>query len=312
MGVWSDVAAWRGPTSNKGGAMTQQRGCVVHIAEGTYEGTISWQRNDSSNVSSHFIVARTGAIAQMVDTEVTAWTQSAGNGKWISIENEGFTPASVHYRQGWEILTSEQIEANARILAKGHKVYGYPLQLAVDPNGRGLGHHSMGCRWPGGAWGHCDCPGPAIIAQKQQILDRAIDIVNGGGMAARNEENADNYLWRVVTLADSVPGIKPYDGSNVTVTIDNLLAKAVKSLLAAATADETRDRTMLAAIQALAGAGGPEAAPIVNAIKAEGEATRALVEQRHQVEMAELRRAFDAEKAGLQAELDRLNAAPQG
>lgn len=173
MARWTDLAEWRGPSPNKGGKMTQQRGAVVHIAEGYYEGTIAWQKNPDSNVSSHFIVARDGRIAQMVDTAETAWTQSAGNGKWLSIENEGFTPNSIHYINGWETLTPRQIEANARLFARGHKEYGYPLQLAYDPNGYGLGHHSMGCNWPAGAWGHCDCPGDPIIAQKQQILDHA-------------------------------------------------------------------------------------------------------------------------------------------
>ena len=149
MGHWSDLPnwEWRGPTPNQGGAMLEQRGLVVHIAEGGYEGTISWCRNPESNVSSHFIVSINGQIAQMVDTDVTAWTQRAGNGHWLSVENSGFTPNP---------LTAAQVEANAQILAKGHLKYGYPLQLAANPDGKGLGHHSMGCDWPGGAWGHCD------------------------------------------------------------------------------------------------------------------------------------------------------------
>lgn len=205
MSRWSDLATWVGPTPNQGAAMREQRGVVVHIAEGYYAGTIAWQRNDSSNVSSHFIVAKDGRIAQMVDTDVTAWTQSAGNGKWLSVENEGFTPNA---------LTPEQVEANARLLARGHLVYGYPLQIATNPDGKGLGHHSMGCNWPAGAWGHCDCPGDAIIAQKQQILDRAIEIVNGDEMSFDREtawrfqryfENADP----VVVPATDAEGSEP-------------------------------------------------------------------------------------------------------
>ncbi len=178
MSRWTDIATWRGPTANQGGPASEQRGLVVHIAEGGFEGTISWQKNPAAQVSSHFVVAKDGRIAQVVDTAVTAWTQRAGNGHWVSIENEGFSPGA---------LTAAQVEANAQILARGYREHGWPLQLATSPAGRGLGHHSMGTAgrsvptdtWTGATWGHEQCPGPAIIAQKPAILARAIDITNG-------------------------------------------------------------------------------------------------------------------------------------
>lgn len=148
--------------------MHEWRGLVEHIAEGSYAGTVAWQRNPSAQVSSHFIVSKTGHIGQMVDTDVTAWTQAAGNGHWLSVENEGFTPGA---------LTDAQIEASAIIYARGVREYGWPLQLANDPSGRGLGFHSMGSHHGfADDWGHADCPGPAIIAQRQQILTRAAEL----------------------------------------------------------------------------------------------------------------------------------------
>lgn len=190
MAHWS-IAQWRGPTVNQGPAMSEWRGLVVHIAEGSYEGTISWQKNPDANVSSHFVVDYDGKIAQVVDDATTAWTQRAGNGHWLSVENAGFTPHP---------LTPAQVEANARLLAYGHKTRGWPLQIALDPNGYGLGHHSMGCNWPSGAWGHCDCPGPNIIAQKPAIVARAQQIINGGAMAQCLVRFADdptepNQVW---------------------------------------------------------------------------------------------------------------------
>lgn len=161
MARWTDLATWRGPSPNAGGRMAEVRGVVVHVADGTYEGTISWQRNAKSEVSSHFVVSHAGRIAQLVDTDITAWTQRAGNGHWLSVENEGY---------GGQTLTAAQIEANARIFLRAHRAYGVPLQLATKPTGRGLGHHSMG----GTAWGHQMCPGVAIIAQKPAIVARAI------------------------------------------------------------------------------------------------------------------------------------------
>lgn len=187
MARWTDLATWRGPTPNCGDGdqypnegddrMREHRGLVIHIAEGYFEGTIAYQKNPDANVSSHFVLSdgakgqgADGELAQVVDTDITAWTQRSGNGHWLSVECAGFTPNP---------LTAAQCESVAQLLARAHRVYGVPLQLATNPDGRGLGHHSMGCNWPSGAWGHCDCPGPAIIAQKPAILARAIEIANG-------------------------------------------------------------------------------------------------------------------------------------
>ncbi len=167
MAKWSDLASWCGPTVNQGGKMSEQRGVVLHIAEGSYDGTIAWQKNPSAQVSSHFIAAKDGRACQMVDTATVAWTQANGNGRWLSIENEGSVP---------DKLTDHQMEFAAQILAKAHKVYGVPLQIATSPNGRGLGHHSMGCDY---GWGHCSCPGTNIINQKSAIVARAKEIVEG-------------------------------------------------------------------------------------------------------------------------------------
>lgn len=186
MARWTDLAEWRGPTPNQGPEQVEVRGLVIHIAEGYYDGTINYQKGKGVSVSSHFVVGdgaksqgRDGAIAQVVDTDVTAWTQRAGNGHWLSVECAGFTPHP---------LTAAQVESLAQLLARVHREYGVPLQLAVNPDGRGLGHHSMGTSghsvptdtWTGPAWGHEDCPGPAIIAQKPTILARAIQIAGGG------------------------------------------------------------------------------------------------------------------------------------
>lgn len=169
VGRWTDIAQWVGPTVNQGGPMRRHDGVVLHIAEGSYDGTIAWQKNPAADVSSHFIVAKDGRIAQMVDTDTTAWTQRDGNGEWLSIENEGRLPTA---------LTDAQVEANARILAKAHQVYGVPLQVTDTPTKRGLGHHSMGAE-NGFDWGHPSCPGAAIKAQKAAIVARAQQIING-------------------------------------------------------------------------------------------------------------------------------------
>lgn len=177
MGWWTDIATRKDGCPNQGGAMYDQRGVVIHIAQGSYQGTISWQMNPASEVSSHFVVSKGGAITQMVDTDRIAWTQSSGNGYWLSIENEGFVP---------DQLTEAQLEANAAILRKANQVYGVPIQIAKCPNNLGLGHHSMGYEC-GENWGHSECPGTNIKNQKPTVVDIAL----GEDVSAKDVWNYD-------------------------------------------------------------------------------------------------------------------------
>lgn len=201
MARWTSLATWVGHTINEGDGdgkpleaqdrLAEVRGVVLHIASGFYEGTMSWQRNASADVSSHFIVGRDGRCAQMVDTADRAWAQRSGNGSWLSVELEGFAPDDALHKThpGWERLTDAQVEVCAELFAQAHREYGaakVPLQLASSPAGRGLGHHSMGAE-NGYDWGHSQCPGVAIKAQKPTILARAKAIVSGTPLTGDND-----------------------------------------------------------------------------------------------------------------------------
>jgi hypothetical protein len=162
MGRWTDVAPRQETIPNCGPyRMTAHNGVVIHIAQGSYEGTISWFHNPAASTGSHFVVDYDGSIAQLIDTDINSWCQADGNMAWLSVENAGFSGKP---------LTDAQVAANAKILRKANQVYGVPFQVTNDPYGRGLGHHAMG----GVAWGgHFDCPGNPIIAQKSQIVSIA-------------------------------------------------------------------------------------------------------------------------------------------
>lgn len=162
-------AAWRPTSANftRGGVVRPPNGLVLHIAQGSFNGTEQWERNPNAKVSSYAVVGKQGQIVQEVDLEDKAWTQAAGNEHWIGVEFEGFIPDS---------LTSAQITRAAQILAFLHTHYGVPLQSTDDVNGHGLGYHSMG----GHAWsplGHT-CPGPNIVAQRPQIIAAAAKLVH--------------------------------------------------------------------------------------------------------------------------------------
>jgi hypothetical protein len=227
MARWPDVGGWVG-TDNHGGAMSGHRGLVVHIAEGTYLGTISWEKNSDSRVSSHFVTARDGRCAQMVDTANKSWCQVAGNSEWLSVENEGHSG---------DKLTEKQLDLVAKMFAKGHVVYGYPLQVASGPNGYGLGSHRMG----GDAWGgHYSCPGSPIIAQFPEIVNRAKKIVNGTYVPS-NEGGTIMFCGKGDN-GGSVEALQlalNYIGANPKLVVDgdygDKTAAAVKSLLNAST-----------------------------------------------------------------------------
>lgn len=49
---------------------------VMHIAEGSYYGTIAWEQNKSSEVSSHFVISKKGEVTQLVPIKKAAFTQA--------------------------------------------------------------------------------------------------------------------------------------------------------------------------------------------------------------------------------------------
>ncbi|MEU1805829.1 peptidoglycan-binding protein [Streptomyces sp. NPDC019937] len=160
-------ATWRPVPNCTRGGQESVRGVVLHIMQGTLDGSDSWFRNSKSQASAHFGVGKDGRIFQWVDTADRAWAQAAGNRAWLSIEHEG---------EAGDALTEKQLAATARIVAWAHAEHGVPLQLADSPEGRGIGWHGMG----GSAWGgHTGCPGNPIKAQRVAIIKAA------GGTAGR-------------------------------------------------------------------------------------------------------------------------------
>ncbi len=202
MGIWEDIATWEGPTPNQGGRMAEHRGVVLHIAEGSYWGTIAWCKDPGSSTSAHFVASRSGEVTQLIDTERQSWCQVGGNPSWLAIENEGY---------GGEVLTQAQMEACARILNRAHEVYGIPLQLADSPSGRGLGYHGMG----GEAWGgHDQCPGDGIIAQRPDIIRMASGATAGATSS---------------TIGDKVNSLMRFDRKPEVFLTDGVTARWVTS-----------------------------------------------------------------------------------
>jgi hypothetical protein len=168
-------ATWRPVPNCTTGGQDAVYGVVLHIMEGTLDGSDSWFRNPASQASAHFGVGKDGRIYQWVDTDDRAWAQAGGNRTWISVEHEG---------HGGDSLTAAQLAATARIVAWAHTVHGVPLQSTDSVTGRGIGWHGMG----GAAWGgHYDCPGSPIKAQRAAIIAAA----KGGTPTPQQEDDMD-------------------------------------------------------------------------------------------------------------------------
>jgi N-acetylmuramoyl-L-alanine amidase len=127
------------------------RKIVIHVAEGSYSGTISWLENCAAQASAHYVVNREGRVAQCVRNEDIAW--HAGwwdtNTHSIGIEHAG-------YVDNPEWFTGSMYHASAKLSAWCCKEHKIPIDRKHI-----IGHDEVpGCSGSGGG---VDChtdPGP--------------------------------------------------------------------------------------------------------------------------------------------------------
>lgn len=128
---------------------------VIHDIEGSYSSAISAFQNPARQASAHYVVSKTGQVAQMVQEKDIAW--HAGNWDYntraIGIEHEGFawTPGT---------FTETEYQASAHIIASICSRWGVPMDRThvighnqvPDPNNPNLfggeDHHTD----PGPYW----------------------------------------------------------------------------------------------------------------------------------------------------------------
>lgn len=105
---------------------------VLHIMDGTFDGTVNWFSRKESQVSAHYLVGKDGRILQMVKDEHVAWHAGVvREPKWrrikhnvnpnlytIGIEIEG----TAH-----SLVTLEQIIAVSHLLSALASRWGIPL-----------------------------------------------------------------------------------------------------------------------------------------------------------------------------------------
>lgn len=167
MGVMPGVA-YR-PVTNHGGAAARPVGIVVHHAVSSLAGAEARFNDPGSQASAHFFVEYDGTVTQFVDVDVVAWHACQANYTgWVGVEHESPTTGDL-----FPPLTGMQVAGTGRILRWLHETYQVPLIVSDHPDASGVAYHSMN---PGDCathWGVTGCPGAAIIAQRQAIVDAA-------------------------------------------------------------------------------------------------------------------------------------------
>lgn len=138
---------------------------VIHNAEGTYNGTISWFQNPASYVSGHYVIrSNDGAVTEMVRPKDVAW----GAGNWytnmhaINIEHEGYAA------DGASWYTDAMYRSSATLVRELAAKYNIPLDRQHI-----IGHtHVPGLTASAQAGQHWD-PGP------YWNWDRYMELVQG-------------------------------------------------------------------------------------------------------------------------------------
>jgi hypothetical protein len=104
--------AYRGNYTNSGRGIKQIDLIVIHIAQGSYSGTVSWFKNRYSDVSAHYVVGERGKVTQCVRNEDIAW--HAGNWRYnkrsIGIEHSGYASSPGAFRGTYR--TSAKLSAH--------------------------------------------------------------------------------------------------------------------------------------------------------------------------------------------------------
>ena len=119
---------------------------IVHTAEGSYNGTISWFNNCSAQVSAHYVVSESGQITQMVREDDIGWHVSCWNGETIGIEHEGYASNSTHEDAMYQAsanLTAD-ILADWNLPADRSVVMGH---VEIDPGCNPNSHWDPGPGW---------------------------------------------------------------------------------------------------------------------------------------------------------------------
>lgn len=128
------------------GRRPQTRGVVIHVNDGTFDGTISWFSGGSGGVGAHLEVGQ-GRVWQLADLDAKCWHAVNANAFAIGIEHAGFGRSEHEWLSNLQELYYSA-NRTAWIL--------HEYNLGKPSYGHNIWPHS----WGGASWGGHACPGP--------------------------------------------------------------------------------------------------------------------------------------------------------
>jgi hypothetical protein len=148
--LWRPAASCNYTNSNRETSYDINK-IVIHVAQGSYSGTISWFENCAAQGSAHYVVSRKGGVAQSVRDEDIAWHAGWWNTNTHSI---GIEHAGYINNPDW--FTTKMYHASARLSAWCCKKYKIPIDRTHI-----IGHYQVpGCPGSGGGVNCHTDPGP--------------------------------------------------------------------------------------------------------------------------------------------------------
>lgn len=165
------------PSTNYSTNGAPKIGTATHDVEGSASSALGEFRTSGVKLSAHFIVAGPndawpdGHILQVLDTDLAAYAQAAGNyppTSYIAIEFAGYTTTP---------MSAAQMASGARIDAWASGVHHFPLVGPVAHGQPGCTTHCNPDGTPDPNWGNHPCPGPIRLAQVPQMVAMAVALV---------------------------------------------------------------------------------------------------------------------------------------
>lgn len=161
------------PASNFATGGTPKIGEVTHVIVGSGSSALGEFRSAGAELSAHFIVCGPndgwpdGTILQVLDTDLCAYAQEAGNYVptcYIATEYAGDVTFA---------MSDAQMAAGAKIKAWAAQTHGFPLTGPVAHGQPGCTTHCNPDGSPDPNWGNHPCPGPIRLAQIPQMIAMA-------------------------------------------------------------------------------------------------------------------------------------------
>ena len=161
------------PASNYAQGAPEKIGVAVHVIEGTADSAIAEFLNPGIELSAHFVVSGPGdpypdgTVFQLLDTDLCAYAQEAGNyppTAYVAIEFSGKVATA---------MSTAQVASGACIVAALAPHHGFPIVGEVPHGEPGVTTHCNPDGTPDPAWGDHPCPGPLRLAQIPVLVSTA-------------------------------------------------------------------------------------------------------------------------------------------